>query len=808
MIRIFQDLRYALRQLRRSPGFTLVAVVTLALGIGVNTAMFSVIHAVLLRPLPFKESGRIVEFDGLSATETGELRSGVSGQSGWVAKSETLEDVAVYTPVELNLTGAGEARRAAAAAVGGRFFSLFGMVAWRGSVAALESPAREYPPVALISYRLWRDQYGFGPDTIGRTVDLNGRSFTIAGIMPPNFNFPKQTEIWIPMPARPEQGILPARGIVVKQIGRLRPRITMAQARTELALFAQQQALELGEKDVPRVKIESLESRLVEPLRPSLLTLMGAVGLVLFIACANVASLLHARNAARVQEMAVRIAHGASRADLFRQFLTESMVLAFAGAVFGLILGSSGTALARYFLPALSSFFFVPDIRLEPVVFLFTLGVAVLTGLFCGVVPALRVSKVNVSDAVKQGAYSEQTSNPVGRRFLAGALRACEVAVALMLLIGAGLLLRSLGKLLNVNPGFNGRGLLTARVDLVGPSYAAPAQRAEFFAKLGEQLHGLPSVGNVAVTNDFPLSRGVSQGFYCGAEGTPTPNARNGAMALYFSVSPGYFRALGLPLLAGRAFDDGDHRGAREVVIVSRILAQRLWPDQDPIGKRMTIQDPPDWMEVVGVAGDVRSWDLAEDPWPQMYVSLEQRPPESAFIVVQSASPSSRPVTADELIRAVRNIDRNEPVSSIRTMDEILAQSTAQPRFRTLLLSAFGGLALLIAIVGISGTVSYSVSRRTREIGVRMALGADQVDVVSTVVRQGMVPALAGVAVGLGGAFACTRLMASLLYGVQAFDPPTVVAACVALVLSAGVASFVPARRAARIDPMVALRYE
>ncbi len=803
---LLRDLRYGIRMLLRTPGFTAVVVVTLALGIGANTAMFSVVNAVLLRPLPFKDPGRIIVFQGVSALDFNPFGNRVALWPGWVEKSKTLEDISLYEAGELNLVGAEEAERVTAAAVTGHFFALLGIAPLRGRTFLSQELESGYAAISVISYRLWRERYASDPSAVGRVIHLNGKPFTIVGVMPPAFNFPRQSDVWLPMPMSPEQRIFSTAAILVTQLGRLRPRVTLRQARAELELFARQLSQQRGEKEQPEIELAGLHQHLVQNLRPSLLVLFGAAGLVLLIACANVANLLLARNTGRRRELAIRAAIGAGRGNLMRQLLTESLLLSVSGGGIGLLLGAGGAALARRFTPPAPGL--AGDIRLDGWVSLFTFGAAVLTGLLCGFAPALRFSKVNLNEALKEGAPSSWLLGLAAgsRHRLSGILGACEVALALMLLMGAGLLIRSLVNLLQVNPGFRTQNLLTARIDLGGPGYAMPQQRVAFLERVTESLKLLPSVRSAAFTNDVPMGAGLWVAFGCGIEGSSTPKAQNGPMALFMSVSAGYFRTMGIPLLKGRTFNGHDREGATPVVIVSQTMARQFWPSQDPLGKRITKQDPPQWMEVVGVVGDVRTWDPSEEPWAEMYVPIQQEPPQAAFLVVETARAPA--ALATEVRKAVQSVDKDEPVSSIRSVDELLSQATADPRFRTLLLGIFSGLALLLAVVGIYGIMAYWVSRRTHEIGIRMALGAKGNDVLRMVVWHGMRLTLVGVALGLAGAFALTRLLASLLYGVRPSDPETFAAVSLLVIAAAFVASYVPAWRATRVDPIAALRYE
>jgi putative ABC transport system permease protein len=802
---LVRDLKYAFRLLRNNAGFTAVVIATLALGIGANTAMFSVAEAVLLRRLPFRDPETIVVFHGIAALEFNSLGSDVARWSEWVEKSRTLEEIAVYQTGELNLAGAGEAERVPAVAVSRNFFPLLGISASRGRTFLPQELQPGYEPVALISYRLWRERYASDPGAVGRTIRLNGRPFTVVGVMPPEFGFPERSDVWLPLPMSPEQRLFSTAAIVVTQLGRLRRNATLLQAHAELELFAQQASEAHGETERPEIELATLHQHLVKNLRPSVLVLFAAVVLVLLIACANVANLLLARNSGRLREMAIRSAIGADRWNLIRQSLTESLLLSISGGAVGMLLGLGGTSLARH---VAASAFPSGEIKFDSWVFFFALSAAMLTGLLCGLLPAWQLSNVDPNEALKEGATNSGFGLPTdSRRRLHGILGAGEIALAFMLLIGAGLLIRSLANLLQVDPGFRTNNLLTARIDLAGPGYATSQRRAAFFDRVTERLKLLPSVQSVALTNKVPLSKSLEVGFSCGIEGSRTPTAREGPMALYFSASSSYFSTMGIPFLSGRAFNDRDRAGAKRVVIVSRRMAAEFWPNQDPLGKRITIQDPPQWMEVVGVVGDVRTWDLGEEPWTEMYVPILQEPPDLVFLVVEAAD-VPRTGLALDIQSVVHSIDKDEPISSIRSVDEILAQSTGDPRFRTLLLGIFSSIALLLAAVGIYGIMAHSVSKRTHEIGIRMALGAERKDVLHMVVRQGTKLTLVGIVLGFAGGVGLTRFLSNFLYGVRAFDPTTFAGASLVLIGVALMASYIPARRATKVDPIVALRYE
>lgn len=794
---LLQDLRYALRQLRKSPGFTAVAVMTLALGIGTNTAMFSVINAALLRPLPYKDPARIVVFDGVSAVDA----TGLARSAGWVESSRTLEDITIYETGQLNLAGASEPERVPAVAISSRFFPLLGIAPQIGSGTLSTEQESGKERVALISDGLWRSRYASDPGIAGRTIHLNGEMFTIGGVTPAGFNFPQQSEIWLLLPKAGRYRVFTTPGIVVTQLGRLRPGVSRAQARAELETIARREPRGGYGKAGPLIQLATLHEHLTGSLRASLFVLFAAVGLVLLIACVNVANLLLARNTGRLREMAIRTAIGARRWSLVRPMLVESLLLSGSGAVIGAAAGSTLVSLAPHFISSMAP---STHPQLDSRVFFFTFGAALITGMVCGILPAWQLSKIDPNDALKDGAPSFALSPTGGRHRLGSVLAASEIAMALILLIGSGLLIRSLANLLQVNPGFRTDHLLTARIDLAGHDYQAPQQRAAFFDEVTERMRMLPAVRNAAVTSAVPLGNDIVLGFYCGIEGQPTPPEGNGVT--YSAVSPGYFQTMGIPLVGGRDFTVGDRAQAKQVVVVSQKTAKQFWPNQNPLGKRITILDPPQWMEVVGVTEDVRSWDLAEPASTAIYVPLQQAPPSLAFLTVETRGAATS--VAADLRRVVQGVDKNEPVSSIRSGSELLAQSTADPRSRTLVLGIFSGLALLLAAIGVYGIMAHLVSRRTHEIGVRIALGARPSEVSKLVLWQGTKLALAGIAMGLAGGIALTRFLSSSLYGVRSLDPETFAVVSALLFAITVTASYIPARRAAEVDPVVALRYE
>jgi predicted permease len=805
---LLQDARYGLRQLRHNPGFTAVAVITLALGIGANTAMFSVVNAVLLRPLPFRNPGRLVAIHGLPAARVAHLNglpNFIAGWEDWVGKTRTLRGVSIYDTAGVNVAGGEQPEHLPAAAVSANFFQLLGVGAARGRTFLPQEGSPGHA-VAIISYDLWQGRFAADRSIVGKLIDLAGKPYTVVGVMPPGFEFPGDTQIWVPSFGTVAMTLFGQQAVAIRAVARLKHGITPEQARSELAVFLEHMNQGHAGPFTSKVTVTPLRLELVKNVRSVLLVLMGAVGLVLLIACADVANLLMARNAGRAHELAVRAAMGAGRRRLLRQLLTESLLLSLSGGAAGVAIGAGGVRLARALISP--SVMAAQTIHLDGRVLIFTLAVAVATGVVSGLLPAFGSSKVVLTEALKEAAGRPGPSVSFSAdHSLRWGLGSLEVAVALILLIGASLLIESLFTLSNVNPGFRSHHLLTARFFLTGPAYRPSGRQTAFYKQVLNRVRALHGVRGAAFVTSLPLGGGVSVMYSVGLLGTRTANPdTSGKWAIYCRVSPDYFRAMGIPLLEGRAFNELDRTGSPPVVVVSRTMARRFWPGQDPIGKRIFtfLFYPPQWMTVVGIVGDVRHWGLTEQPDPEMYVPLLQAPPDSAFLVVHS----NGPLSAADLRRAVQGVDPSEPVAFVQTMQELISVATAGPRFRAELLAIFAGLALLLALIGVYGVVSYSVAQRTHEIGIRMALGAQGSDVLRLLIRQGITLAAAGLSVGIAGALALTRLLSSLLYGVRPTDPPTFVAASLILTGATLLACYIPARRALKVDPMTALRHE
>ncbi len=803
----FQDLRYAARMQRKNPGFTVVAIIALALGIGANTAIFSVVNTVLLRPLPYKDPERLVMV-WEDASKHGYPRDTPTAANfvDWRNQNTVFEGMAAILPQSFNLTGAGEPERLRGRAVSASLFPLLGVEPQIGRVFTNAEDQRGSNQVVVLSYALWQRRFGGDNGIVGKTLNLNGQPYIVVGVMPARFQFPSSTdEIWTPIAFTAEQAA-DRTTHYLQVLARLKPGITLEQAQTEMSTIAArlQQQYPQSNTDVG-AEVTSLHEHTVGDIKPALLILLGAVGLVLLIACANVANLLLARAAVRQKEIAVRVALGARRWRLIRQFLTESVLLATLGGVVGLGIAYGGLILLRAFIP--QTIAQAKQVTMDPKVLGFTFLVSTITGLIFGLAPALQAARFNQTETLKEGGRDSATGSS-GKR-IRGLLVTAEVAISLVLLIGAGLLINSFLRLRNVDPGFRTENLLTMKFVLPHPKYKDFERRSAFYTDLIQRVQALPGVNSAAVTSNLPLYR-QGNSIAVGIEGRPDPPPGQELIVTTRIVSPGYFKTMSIPVLTGRQFTDQDTRKSPLVMLISETMARRVWPNEDPVGKRVAlgpIQRPEDWFQVIGVVKDVRQFELSAEPKPQMYLLYRQTDffaPED-LVVQTGVDPASMATTVRN---AVWEIDKDQPVSNIRTMEEILLDSIARQRFNMLLLAIFGAVALILAAVGIYGVMSYSVAQRTHEIGIRMALGAQTGAVLKLAVGYGLKLVLAGVAIGLIAAFALTRVMSTLLFGVTATDPMTFTLISLLFVCVAALASYIPARRATKVDPIIALRYE
>ena len=797
---LFNDIRYGLRSARKRPGFTMVALITLALGIGANTAIFSLINAVLIRPLPFRDPDRLVWTWG--NIHNGSNRASVSPLDflDYRQRNQTFEEFAamISVPVSANLTGGGEPERLSAAGVTGNYFQALGVQPAMGRTFLPENEITGGDQVAVLSYALWQKRFGGDTGIINKRITLDDKSFEVIGIMPRDFDFPAAAEIWLPLNFDGSPGMKQRKAHFLRPIGRLKAGVSLAQAQADTDAIARQ--LEAAYPDTNtgwNLRLVSMRDQIVGNIKSTLYILLGAVALVLLIACANVANLLMAHAASRQKEIAVRSALGAGRLRIMRQMITESVMLAVFGGALGTLLAIWGVrglvALSGANIPATA------NVKIDVTVLGFTLVTSLITGLLFGIAPALRTMKLNLSEMLKEGGRSG-SENAQGNR-MRSLLVVLESAVAVMLLVGAGLLIRSLIRLQNTNPGFDATNVLTMRIDLPQKKYAAPEALSNFWEQFEARVGSLPAVESVGLVSELPLSGQPNDMPYT-VEGR-APRAANQAFDDDFRrVNQNYFRTLQIPFLRGRNFTPQEVRDGAKVLIISESLASQTFPSEEPLGKRlvMTFDNQP--FEIVGIVGDVRHRSLETPPLPTMYMPAFE---SGANVVIRTQDSQG---VAASVRREMAMIDPNQPIAAVRTMDQWLGLAVAAPRYRTGLFGLFAALALVLSAVGIYGVMSYSVGQRTHEIGVRMALGARQMDVLGLVVRQGMTLALVGVAIGLLGAIALTRVIASLLFGVGAKDPGTFVGVAVLLALVAFIACYIPARRATKVDPLVALRYE
>jgi putative ABC transport system permease protein len=799
----FKDLRYGIRSLLKQPVFTLVAVSTLALAIGGNSAMFTVVNAVLLRPLQYPEASRIVVLEGINPPR-GITQSNMSipDFADWQNQNQVFEQMAGFIAGGVLLNNGDETERVHGTAVTADFFTLFRTPSLRGRTLQPDDAQAGRDPVAVLSFGLWQRRFGANASVVGSKVTISGKATTIVGVMPQGFDYPNQSETWVPLPLDPAKEARDNRFISV--IGRLKPGASVAQAKAQLDTINQRLAQSYHETNSGwTVKVSSLQDRLVSDVRLSLLVLLAAVAFVLLIACANIANLLLARASSRQKEMAVRTALGASRLRIIRQLLTESLLLSFFGGAFGLLLSFWLTRLLIALSPANTPRF--DEIRPDTRVFIFTIALTLFTGLIFGLAPALQASRLDQSEGLKEGSRGNAGGARSNR--VRSMLMVAEIAMSFMLLVGAGLLIKSFMHLREVTPGFNADNVLTMRISVPPGKFQTGEPRLQFFQQAINQIHSLPGVQSVGMVLSLPLGGdtfNIWRGYI--REGRPATPEESGDAA-YLAATPDYFHTLQIPLIAGRSFTDQDVENTTKVVIVNETTARKLWPGQSPIGKRITIwPDEKFTREIVGIVGETKA-SLVNEPGEQMYVPYAQDSSwgSMSFVVRTSGDPAN---AAAAVRNEIRSLDKGAPVFNVRPMNDVLATSVAPRRTPMLLLSAFAGAALLLAIIGIYGVTAYYVTQRTQEIGIRMALGAQMSDVLKLVLKGGMALALFGIVAGLAGAFMLTRWMTTLLFGVKPTDALTFIAVSICLLATALLACYIPARRATKVDPLVALRYE
>jgi putative ABC transport system permease protein len=800
---LLQDLRFGWRMLARNPGFTAIAVITLGLGIGVNTAIFSVVNGVLLHTFAYADPGRLV-FMTEHSQQVPDMSVSYLDYLDWQKQNTVFTSLAAVQGANFNLTGVEPPVRLSGWNVSANFFSTLGVkpVLGRDFLTAEDAPNGN--PVGIISYSFWQRQFGGDPGIIGKALTLNGRSCTVVGVLPPHFKFYGQSDVFVPIGLEADSPVFKDRGDhpAIVTIARLRPGVTLAEARSQMETIAHRLATQYPKTNSGNsVAAQSLHEFAVGNIQAALLALMAAVGLVLLIACANIANLLLARGAGRNKEIAIRAALGAGRTRIFRQLLAESVLLALLGGAAGLLIGSFGISGLNGLIPA--EFQGTVTISLDRWVLGFTLLVSIATGIIFGLAPALRASRTDLNESLKEGGRTSAAASE--RRLSRNFLAAFEIALALVLLAGAGLVIRSFRRLLQVNPGFATQHVLTMQLDLPQSSYPKDTQIANFYYRLIERVQNLPGVESVGLVTPLPLTAHGWQGDF-DIEGQPLPAPGHFPNSDYHTVSPGYFRTIGIPLLRGRLFAESDNHRVPLVAVVSENFARRYWPHEDPIGRRFQLGTGSPWISVIGVVGDTKQYGLTSRTRTEFYLSYLQRPLSYMTVVVRTAT--SPLALTGEVRRQVSDLDKDVPVFNIRSMDQLLDESVSPQRMTMLLLGIFSALAMLLAAVGIYGVVSYSVSRRTHEIGIRMALGARQGDVLRLVLGEGMKLALIGVGCGIVAALGLTRLMASLLYDVKPTDPFTFVLVSLLLAGVTLLACYIPARRAAKVDPTVALRYE
>jgi putative ABC transport system permease protein len=819
---LLQDIRYGVRMLRKNISVTLIVIVALALGIGANTAIFSVVNAVLLQPLPYQESDRLVFLNEKSPV-IDEMSISYPNFIDWRAQNQVFEKIAVYNRGSYNLTGAGDAERITTGQVSADLFRVVRVNAAIGRTFTDEEDKPGGTPVVVLSHGLWQRRFGGQQSILNQPITLNGKSYTVIGVMPADYLYPARVEMWVPVGQLSGEASWQNRGNHpgLYGVARLKPGVTLAQAQADMDRVAgnlgQQYPDQVGGSSIV---VRSLMEIFVSDIRRALWVIFAAVGFVLLIACANIANLLLARATARRKEMAIRTAMGASRWRVARQLLTESVILSLLGGSIGLLLARWGISLILYVSPTA-----IPrshEIELSWKVLLFTISVSFLTGILFGILPALQAGEVDVNETLK-----ETGRGSTGRSWLRSSLVVVEVATTLVLLIGAGLMIRSFYQLQKVNPGFSYEHLTSFSVSLPQKKYAGPEQRSQFYDRLLESLRNMPGVEASAAASGLPLGNNGWQTSFL-VEGQPPPPPNQTPLMEVSLVTPEYFKAMNIPVLRGRAFNDRDDRShlagkdlskmpedVRSVagvnsVVIDEEFARRFWPNQDAVGQRIRLggvgADNP-VLTVLGVVGRVKMEGLAQDSnRVQGYLAYAQNPQGAMTILLKGTS------DPNQLLGAVRNtvrgIDPDQPIYNPRTMDEIRAESVAPERLNLTLLSIFAGLALVLAVVGIYGVMSYSVTQRTHEIGIRMAIGARPGDVFRMVLGHGMKLALLGVGIGLIGAFALTRLMVTMLFEVKPTDATTFASISVLLIVVALLACYLPGRRATKVQPTVSLRYE
>jgi predicted permease len=810
MTTLIQDLRYGLRMLAKNPGFTAVALMALALGIGANTAIFSVVNGVLLRPLPYAEPGRLMTVYE-TTREFGQMSVAYPNFLDWRRENHSFTDMAAYRGDDFNFTGSGQPEHLGGEFVSASLLPVLGVNPSLGRNFLPQEDREGASGVVMLSYGLWKRRFGADPNILGKTMTLNARSYKVIGVLPSDFRFRGQAELyvslaqWSPVELN-DRETRPGLNVV----GRLKPDVTMAAAQAEMTSLGRALAQQYPKANAGHgVAVVEMKDDMVGHIRPTLLLLLGAVGCVLLIACANVANLLLARSTARSREFAIRAALGADRQRVVRQLLTESVLLALGASLLGLLLASWGTRLVLAAVP--NSLPRSQEIGLDPYVLLFTLAVSVLTGVLFGLAPAFHSSNVNPQEFLKEGARGSGG----GRHRAEGIFVVVEVGLAVVLLAGAGLMIQSIWRLWRVDPGFNTQHVLTTQVAVSPTVMASPSGIRLAYQQMIDRVASIPGIQSAAVTALVPLTDSDSEiGFWLG--GGPQPPQDQMSSALFYIGTSDYLRVMGIPLLEGRFFTEHDTVASAPVVVIDEVMAKHLFPGQDAVGKQINLMllGP---VQIVGVVGHVKHWGLDADDTAkirdEIYFPFLQIPDKFMSLLVSGLTLVVRtapdPLSVASAVRTqVAGPTEDQPIFGVQTMEQIISGSLAERRFTMLLLIIFASTALVLAAVGIYGVMSYAVSRRTHELGVRLALGASRNEILRLVVREGMALAAIGTVVGLMAALGLTRLMASLLYGVRPADPATLAAVSLLLVGIALLACYIPAWRATKVDPMVALRYE
>jgi putative ABC transport system permease protein len=803
---LWQDVRFGARMLRKNPGFTLIAVFTLALGIGANTAIFSVVDGLLLRPLPYPEPERLVWLTNKTSRDP---RTGISypNFSDWRERAQSFEGMAAFRSESFNLTGVEKAVRLRGRTVNWNLFKLLGVQPQLGRLFIAEDDRYGAPGTVLLSHGMWQEKFGGAADVIGKKLTLSGEVYEVIGVLPPGFEYFSPTDVFTPIGLllKPKTGMTDrGTSMGLTALARLKPGVMLAQANDEMARLAAQVEREHPDVNTGKsAQAEPLQDILSEGVRQSLWILLGAVGFILLIACVNVANLMLVRAAERQKEIALRLALGAGRWRVVRQLLSESLLLALLGGAFGLAVGywllAGLLALAPPGIPR------IKGVGLNLAVLLFTLSLAALTSVLSGLLPAWQAARTDLHEALKDGV---RASAGVARALTRKTLLVVEVGLALVLLVGAGLLVRSMQRVLGVDPGFDPDNLLTMQMRPPTTAYNDARYRA-FYDECLSRVSALPGVRAAAITHALPIAAGMQWGTGFYAADKPIPERAQFPITEFTPVSVSYFEAMGIRLLQGRGFNSADSANAAPVAIINATLARRIWPGENPLGKRLKLGLPENespWLEVVGVVADVKAYGVESETPMQGYAPVAQMPPSSFWLVVRTTGEPLQTTAAIE--RAIHAIDKDLPVFAIQPMNQVLGNARAQRRLTMTVLVSFAALALLLAAVGIYGVISYSVKQRTHELGIRMALGAQRRDVLKLILAQGLKLTLVGAAIGLLAAFALTRWMESLLFGVRPTDPLTFVVIALLLLSVALLACWIPAHRATKVDPIIALRAE